>query len=75
MQAMDQAVHKFADAPKCKDTDDAALLFAHQLVLVRVGAPTNARQVEAYERWRTELGRHIEENFAQRMAAGPGHCW
>ncbi len=75
MQAMDEAVSKFADAPKCKDTDDAALLFAHQLVLVKVGAPTNVRQVEAYERWRAELGRHIEENFAQRMAAGPVPYW
>ncbi len=73
-QALDQALVKFQDADKSEDTDKAALLYAHQLVLTKIGVPTTLEQREAFERWRSELGESLERVAAERLKKG-GAYW
>ncbi len=73
-QALEQARDKFKDAERSQDTDKAALLFAHQLVLTKIGVPATLEQREAYERWRGELGANLERVAAERLKDG-GAYW
>ncbi len=73
-RALDQAQAKFADADKGPNTDNAALLFAHQCVLGKVGTPTTLAEVRAFERWRKALGGTLERLAAERFRAG-GAYW
>ncbi len=72
-QALEQAREKFKDAEQSQDTDKAALLYAHQTVLTKIGVPTTLEQREAYERWRGELGANLERVAAERLKEG-GSC-
>ncbi len=67
--ALEQARLKFANAQVGLDTDNGALLYAHQLVLEKVGTPQSLDDVHAYERWRQALGKFIEEGAAKAHAA------
>ncbi len=74
VQALEQARAKFQDAERSQDTDKAALLYAHQLILGNIGVPTTLEQREAYERWRGALGENLEKVAAERLADG-GSLW
>ncbi len=63
-----QAVLHFASAPAGKDTDDAALLYAHQNVLTNVGVPSNVVEMRAFDRWRAALANFVIEEAATRAA-------
>ncbi len=65
VQALEQARAKFAEAEKGPNTDNAALLFAHQCVLAKVGTPSTLAELHAFERWRKAPGENLE-----RIAAG-----
>jgi hypothetical protein len=71
-KAVQQSIQHFANAPKGKDTDDAALLHAHQLVLASVGTPTNGVELRAFERWRAALGTMVVAEAAARVSAASG---
>ncbi len=73
-RALEQAREKFKDAERSQDTDKAALLYAHQLVLTKIGVPGTLEQREAYERWRGELGTNLERVAAERLKEG-GAYW
>ncbi len=73
-QALEQARIKFQGAGKGQDTDNAALLYAHQLVLTKIGSPTTLEERQAYERWRSELGASLEQVAAERLRDG-GAYW
>ncbi len=72
--ALDQARAKFAEAERGPNTDNAALLFAHQCVLGKVGTPTTLAEVRAFERWRMALGETLERLAADRHKEG-GAYW
>ncbi len=72
VQAVEAARVKFAEAAAGQDTHNAALLFAHQQVLARIGTPSSLAEVYAYERWRTALGQHLERIAAERLG---GAAW
>ncbi len=74
LQALEQARAKFQGAERSQDTDNATLLYAHQLVLAKIGAPTTLEEREAYERWRGALGANLEQVAAERRADGDS-CW
>ncbi len=74
VQALELARDKFQDADRSQDTDKAALLYAHQLVLGKIGTPTTLEQREAFERWRGALGENLEKVAAERLAEG-GSYW
>lgn len=65
-QAVQQSLEKMANAPTGKDTDDAALLSAHQLVLASVGTPSNVVELRAFDRWRAALATFVVEEAAAR---------
>ncbi len=64
--ALEQAKAKFHEAERGADTDNAALLFAHQQVLARIGTPTTLEERVAFERWREALGNCLERTAAER---------
>jgi hypothetical protein len=66
-RALEQARAKFAEADKGPNTDNAALLFAHQCVLAKVGTPSSLVEVHAFERWRKALGESLEQLAAERQ--------
>jgi hypothetical protein len=68
-RALEQARLKFASAEVGQDTDNAALVFAHQSVLQQVGIPQTMGEVRAYERWRTVLGELIEAGAKAHQGA------
>ncbi len=65
--ALEQARVKFQEAEKGSDTDNAALLFAHQQVLARIGVPNTLEERAAFERWRKALGQCLERTAAERQ--------
>ncbi len=73
-QALELARVKFLGAEKGQDTDNAALLYAHQQVLTRIGVPSNLAERQAYERWRVELAASLERVAAERFSDG-GAYW
>ncbi len=73
-RALEQARAKFAEADQGPNTDNAALLFAHQCVLAKVGTPSTLVEVHAFERWRKALGESLEQLAAERQREG-GTYW
>ncbi len=50
-----------------KNADDAALLYAHQVVLASVGTPSKVVEMRAFDRWRAALASFVVEEAAARV--------
>ncbi len=73
-RALEQARVKFQEAEKGQDTDNAALLYAHQQILTKIGTPSTLAERHAYERWRIELAASLERVAAERLS-NEGAYW
>ncbi len=67
VHALEQSRIKFAEAEKGPNTDNAALLYAHQCALAKIGTPSTLAEVHAFERWRKALGENLEKVAADRL--------